>query len=60
MLYMQMTDPIINADDLKSGSDSEVERLINNEVSFGGWLNSDSLVVARLQQRRRERRKIYA
>lgn len=46
MLYMQMTDPIINADDLKSGSDGEVEKLINNEVSFGGWLNSDSLVVA--------------
>ena len=46
MLYMQMTDPIINAEDIKASSDAEVEKLINKEVAFGGWLNSDSLVVA--------------
>lgn len=46
MLYMQMTDPIINASNLKSDSYSEYERLMNKEVSLGGWLNNDSAVVS--------------
>lgn len=46
MLYMQMTDPIINAEDIRTDSEDEREKLINKSVKFGGWLNSDSLVVA--------------
>lgn len=49
MMYMQMTDPIIHAEDLKSGDSSEIERSFNKNIFFGGWINSDDAVLANYQ-----------
>ena len=49
MMYMQMVDPIIHAEDLKSDDSSEIERNFNKNISFGGWINSDDAVLANYQ-----------
>ena len=46
---MQMVDPIIHAEDLKSDDSSEIERNFNKNISFGGWINSDDAVLANYQ-----------
>lgn len=46
MLYMQMTDPIIKAENLKSDENSAVELAKSKEVDFGGWVNNDAAVIA--------------
>ena len=46
MLYMQMTDPIVDAARLKDISEAEIEKATNGEITLGGWLNDDADVVA--------------
>lgn len=46
MLYMQMTDPIVEESKLKAVTDSEIERAANGKVSFGGWLADTASVAA--------------
>lgn len=42
MLYQQMNDPIINADDLKKSSD--IEKEIHSKIKTSGWIVDDAAV----------------
>ena len=46
MLYMQMTDPIVDESKLKGVTYSEIERAVNGKVSLGGWLNDNAAVIS--------------
>ncbi len=46
MLYMQMTDPIVEESKLKQLTEAEIEKASNGGVALGGWLNDDAGVVA--------------
>ncbi len=46
MLYMQMTEPIIDGENLKGG-DSDYERAVNEKISFGGWIADNAELIAR-------------
>lgn len=46
MLYMQMTDPIVDEARLKAVTYEEVERATNAKVSLGGWLSDNADVVS--------------
>lgn len=46
MLYMQMTDPIVEESKLKGVTDAEIEKASNKGVLLGGWLNDDAGVVS--------------
>ncbi len=46
MLYMQMTDPIVSDAKLKACTDAEIEKAINWNIKFGGWLNDDASVIS--------------
>ncbi|MBQ3573295.1 MAG: PD-(D/E)XK nuclease family protein [Clostridia bacterium] len=46
MLYMQMTDPIVDEAKLRGINEAEIERATNGEITLGGWLNDDVGVVA--------------
>lgn len=44
MLYMQMTEPIIDAAKLKGG-DADYEKAVNEKISFGGWIADNALLI---------------
>ena len=46
MLYMQMTDPIVDESKLRGITEAEIERATNGEITLGGWLNDNAGVVA--------------
>lgn len=46
MLYMQMTDPIVDEAKLKGVTFEEIERAANGKVSLGGWLADNAEIIA--------------
>ncbi len=46
MLYMQMTDPIIDASNLKYFSDEEIEKHTNSKIYFGGWISDKQEIIS--------------
>lgn len=46
MLYMQMTDPIVDEEKLKGVTYEEIERAVNGKVSLGGWLADNAAVIS--------------
>ncbi len=46
MLYMQMTDPIVDEAKLKGVTFGEIERAVNGKISLGGWLSDTAEVVS--------------
>ena len=46
MLYMQMTDPIVDEEKLKGVTYGEIEKAVNGKISLGGWLANNAEVIA--------------
>lgn len=45
MLYMQMTDPIVDESKLREVSFGEIERAVNSKIFLGGWLSDKAEVI---------------
>ncbi len=45
MLYMQMTDPIVDESKLREISSSEIERAVNSKIFLGGWMSDKAEVI---------------